>query len=146
MKIQKNIKDFGLSIKGCEDCDKCPLGNLNISCSAVCVDEDISRSLEKMYASCKDFITMVDNYKPPVLDEVEKKYLTNLLIPFVKNYDITIIKETDDYLGKEYLIIKLYVKGVCTDVIELPYFKSNTMYKGMKSHLVYTLKALDLKF
>jgi hypothetical protein len=146
MKIQKNIKDFGLSIKGCNDCDKCPLGKLNISCSAVCVDGDISRSLEKMYTSCKDFITMVDTYKPPVLDEVEKKYLTNILRPFVKNYDITITKETDNYLEKEYLVIKLHVNTTCTDAIELPYFKPNTMYKGMTSHRVYTLKNLGLKF
>lgn len=146
MKIQKNIKDFGLSIKNCKSCDKCPLNNLNISCSEVCRDGDISRSLEKMYASCKDFIAMVDNYKPPVLDEVEKKYLKNLLRPFVNNYNITVTKETDNYLGKEFLVIELYVNTVCTDTVELPYFKPNTMYKGMESHKIYTLKDLGLKF
>jgi hypothetical protein len=144
--LKENIKKITEKINCREDCDKCPLYNLPFPCGAPCTDDDVESSLTKIYSGCKDFIKMVEAYKEPVLDEVEKKYLTNILRPFVKNYDITITKETDNYLGKEYLVIKLHVGTVCTDAIELPYFKPNTMYKGMTSHRVYTLKNLGLKF
>ena len=146
--LKENIKKIAEKINSHEDCekDKCPLYNLPFSCSAICCDDNVASSLTKLYSGCKDFVKMVEEYKEPILDEVEKKYLTNILRPFVKNYDITITKETDNYLGKEYLVIKLHVGTVCTDAIELPYFKSNTMYKGMISHRVYSLKNLGLKF
>lgn len=144
--LKENIKKIAEKINHREDCDKCPLYSLPFGCGAPCCDDNITSSLTKLYSGCKDLIEMIEEYKEPVLDEVEKKYLTNLLRPFVKNYDIKIIKETDNYLEKEYLAIKLYDRIRCTDTIELPYFKPNTMYKGMKSHMVYTLKSLDLKF
>lgn len=78
--------------------------------------------------------------KPEILDEVEKRYLSNVIRPFrdkVKN----IIKIKSIALkDKEYIIIRI-ING---NNIPLPYFDKNTMYKGMRLNKEYTLKELGI--
>lgn len=72
-----------------------------------------------------------------ILDEVEKRYLENLLRPF-KNR----VKYVEKiHYQKEYLYICL---DKADDCITLPYFKKNTMYVGMEPEKEYTLKELRL--
>lgn len=76
-----------------------------------------------------------------ILDSTEKKYLTAVIAPFrdkIKN-----IAKIDEDNGKQYICI-CYYGGLYTEKITLPYFKSGTMYVGMKSDKEYTLKELGL--
>ena len=72
-----------------------------------------------------------------ILDEKEKEYLSAVIRPFkgkvdyIKKFDIT---------GKEFICI--YLKN--NEDIDFPYFKKETMYKGMKLDKRYTLKELGL--
>lgn len=84
-------------------------------------------------------IDVVNGYigKPEILDEEEKRYLEGVIRPFrdkVKN----IIKNTN-YSHQCYIGIRLEHEGFA-----LPYFKENTMYKGMELDKVYTLEELGL--
>ena len=74
----------------------------------------------------------------PILDNIEKNYLSNIIKPF---------KDRVDYIAKinlsnrrEYIFIKM--KNY--EIIYLPFFTAGTMYKGMKNDKNYTLKDLDL--
>ena len=76
-----------------------------------------------------------------ILDSTEKKYLAAIIAPFrdkVKN-----IAKIDKDNGQQYICICHY-GGLYTENITLPYFKSGTMYVGMKSNKVYTLEELGL--
>lgn len=72
-----------------------------------------------------------------ILDDVEKEYLLNIIKPF---------RDKVEYISKnrnlpgEYIIIKI----VKDSTIVFPYFKKNTMYKGMEAYKEYTLKELGL--
>ena len=72
-----------------------------------------------------------------ILDKVEKCYLENLLRPFKDKVEF-ILKSK--YKNKEYLYIQLNMN----EWIGLPYFKKNTMYKGMELEKQYTLEEMGL--
>lgn len=83
--------------------------------------------------------------KKEILDEVEKEYLWNIIKPFkdkvecIRKVGLEGIYNSNN--GKEYIMI-----GIVKDTpISLPYFKENTMYKGMKINRFYTLKDLGLE-
>ena len=76
-----------------------------------------------------------------ILDSTEKKYLAAVIAPFrdkVKN-----IAKIDKDNGNQYICI-CHNGGLYIENIALPYFKSGTMYVGMKSNRVYTLEELGL--
>lgn len=77
-------------------------------------------------------------YKPPILDDVEKDYLSSVIKPF-RNEVECIVKYMFSE-EKEFLAICLH-NG---EEITLPIFIRRTMYKGMKSRKEYTLKELGL--
>ena len=79
-------------------------------------------------------------YKPPILDDVEKAYLSAVIKPFRKR--IEYIEKTDNYYvdGKQFLSIGLVTDDHCY----LPFFKKGTMYKGMEANECYTLEELGL--
>lgn len=83
-------------------------------------------------------IDVVNGYvgKPEILDEEEKRYLEGVIRPFRDKVDHVAKYEIQD---KEYIYIDLG-----NDILQLPYFKENTMYKGMKLDKKYTLKELGL--
>ena len=79
-----------------------------------------------------------EEYKPPILDDVEKAYLSAVIKPFRKN-----IKYIAKYtFSTEAEYVKIYLN--CNDYIVFPNFKRGTMYKGMKTNKEYTLKELEL--
>ena len=84
----------------------------------------------------------------PILDDIEKEYLGNIIKPF-KNKVIGITKY-DYSTNGEYIHIKLkrtispedyFVPLEC---IDLPVFKRGIMYKGMELDREYSLKELEL--
>lgn len=82
---------------------------------------------------------MAQPYKKPILDEVEKKYLSAVIKPFRKKVKHIAIWDTCNG-SKHFVHIKLYDED-CTN---LPNFKPNAMYKGMELHKEYTLEELGL--
>ena len=84
----------------------------------------------------------------PILDDIEKKYLSNIIKPF-RNKVIGITKY-DYSTNGEYIHIKLkrtispvdyFIPLEC---IDLPVFKRGIMYKGMELDREYSLKELEL--
>jgi hypothetical protein len=77
-----------------------------------------------------------------VLDEIEKVYLRSVIKPF-RDRVKGIAKRQD---GRK-AFISIHVKAFDsdeTDNIFLPYFKSDTMYKGMERGRTYTLEELGI--
>lgn len=79
-----------------------------------------------------------EEYKPPILDDVEKAYLSAVIKPFRK--DVECIVKYMFSEEKEFLAISLH-NG---EEMILPNFIRRTMYKGMKLRKAYTLKELGL--
>lgn len=79
-----------------------------------------------------------------ILDEQEKKYLSEVIRPF-RNRVISISKFF--YVFDNSYTIEIYIKSAIgffeTEIIRLPLFKNN-MYKGMAKNKAYTLEDLDL--
>lgn len=85
---------------------------------------------------------LLEEAKEPILDDVEKKYLSAVIKPY-KNKVTCITKVKDEY--KENMrYIRITVRSVGTEYINLPWFKENTMYKGMEVNKEYSLEELGL--
>lgn len=87
-----------------------------------------------------------EEYKEPVLDDEEKKYLSAVIKPFRDR--VAYIKKDDAYnVGYgdgENIRIELCDKDDVRDYFSLPWFAKGTMYKGMKERKKYSLEELDL--
>lgn len=84
--------------------------------------------------------------KKPILDDVEKEYLSNVIKPF-RNQVFNICKHNIICCEYEYEQIKIQVKDGIDNgytTISLPIFKKDTMYKGMKAGKAYGLNELGL--
>ena len=81
--------------------------------------------------------------KLPILDDIEKKYLNNVIKPFRKH--IITIRKIQNY-KYEFIEIVIYstVEGVSCEVISFPYFNKGKMYQGMGVNREYTLEELGL--
>lgn len=77
--------------------------------------------------------------KPEILDEAEKRYLRGVIRPFRDKVDY-IVKQKSGAINKEYILIH-FPNNLN---ISFPYFKPNTMYKGMALDKAYTLEELGL--
>lgn len=76
-------------------------------------------------------------YKEPILDDEEKEYLSAVIKPWrEKVISIIKIRVNEDYF------ISIRLKN--GEKVNLPWFKKDTMYKGMKSGKEYTLEELGL--
>lgn len=95
------------------------------------------------YGTKKSLVNwLLQDYKEPILEDGERKYLSAIIKPF-KNNVIGITKVEDDYeKGKYY--IRIIVRKHGKEYINLPWFDENTMYKGMKENKEYTVKELGL--
>ena len=81
---------------------------------------------------------LLEEAKEPVLDDVEREYLSAVIKPFRKKVmDVVKVQYGE---GKQSIRIRVSY-GDCA---ELPFFKNNTMYKGMKLYRNYTLEELGL--
>ena len=85
---------------------------------------------------------LLEECKEPILTDSEREYLSSVIKPY-KNKVTGITKVKDEY--KENMrYIRIKVRSVGTEYINLPWFKENTMYKGMKDLKEYTLEELGL--
>ena len=83
-------------------------------------------------------IWLSEEAKEPILDEVEKSYLSAVIKPFRKKVmDVVKIQYSG---GRQSIRIRVSY-GDCA---ELPFFKNNTMYKGMEVGKYYTPEELGL--
>lgn len=92
------------------------------------------------YKAMKSVIGWLEQeYKPPILDEKEKAYLSAIIKPFRERVK-RIEKISNNFIGaKQFLCIEL-----TTDNCTLPVFEKETMYKGMEVNREYTLEELGL--
>lgn len=92
------------------------------------------------FQSCTDAILdwMAQLYKEPILDKVERKYLSDVIRPFRKKVDTISKFHTANTM--QYIYFQMKDKNGWT----LPLFKKGTMYKGMVQGKHYTLDELGL--
>ena len=87
-----------------------------------------------------------EEYKPDVLDEEEKEYLSVVIGPFRSR--VICIRKLEYGPLKYSINIRLYrEKGddaPGNDYIRLPFFTGDKMYKGMEADKSYTLEELGL--
>ena len=81
---------------------------------------------------------LLSEYKEPVLDEEERKYLSDVIRPFRKKVDT--ISKFHTVNTMQYIYFQMKDKNGWA----LPLFKKGTMYKGMVQGKHYTLEELDL--
>ena len=82
---------------------------------------------------------LLSEYKEPILDDVEKEYLSAVIKPFRKMIAY-IVKAQDFDDGKQCIRIILQ-NG---DGMHFPYLDDDEMYKGMEVNKEYSLEELDL--
>lgn len=83
---------------------------------------------------------MAQPYREPILDDAEKKYLSEVIKPFLSKIKYIAKFKSACSEDKQYIHIAFYEGGGLT----FPYFKANSMYKGMELNKAYTLKELRL--
>lgn len=79
-----------------------------------------------------------EEYKPTILTEKEKAYLSAVIKPFREKVEY-VYKKCSEIDEREYLEISLE-----NGVISFPYFEKGTMYKGMELDEPYTVEELGL--
>lgn len=102
---------------------------LNLPCSSRC--KECKKSVVKW---------LLEEYKEPILDDVEKAYLNSVIKPFRKKVNsITKILVCDS----KKCFIRIRVNN--TEHVNLPNFNiASGMYAGMRSFRAYTLEELGL--
>lgn len=87
---------------------------------------------------------LLEEYKEPILDDAERKYLSAVIKPFKAN--VTGICKLRFY--SYFCCIRIYAESIPSevraDVIDLPLFEIDTMYKGMETNKHYSLEELGL--
>ncbi len=83
------------------------------------------------------FNWLEEEYKPQILDDVEKAYLSAFIKPFRKR--IEYIEKIGFANSDQFLSVTLE-----NDYCGLPNFKEGTMYRGMELNKHYTLEELGL--
>ena len=86
---------------------------------------------------------LLEETKEPVLDDVEKEYLSAVINPFRK----IIVTVSKHRLNNDFEYIAIRVKSLKEDEEEnmcFPAFKIGTMYKGMELDKKYSLEELGL--
>lgn len=114
---------------------------------ACSIDERLHRKFIKGYCGgfncegCGERVLkwLLEEAKEPVLDDVEKEYLSAVIKPFRKRIAY-IVKAQDFDDGKQCIRIILQ-NG---DGMHFPYLDDDAMYKGMEVNKEYSLEELDL--
>ena len=86
---------------------------------------------------------LLSEYKEPILDEVEREYLSAVCRPYKVE---TICKKTTFSKNSQWIKIctnSTYLNGY--EYIHLPAFNANTMYKGMELGKAYTPQELGVR-
>lgn len=79
--------------------------------------------------------------KKPILDDIERRYLSNVIKPFRDRVKDIVKHGYDCY---EYIEIRFYSENIPMGNINLPYYEKSSMYKGMELDKRYSLKDLGL--
>lgn len=79
----------------------------------------------------------------PILDNIEKCYLENVLRPF-KSRVMSISKSEDFDYEYIWIRVELPIHNHGNTTCKLPYFDKGTMYKGMELYKQYSLEELEL--
>lgn len=111
----------------------------DLSC---CVNSEILKlDCVKHCSECKKHAIewLLEEYKEPVLDDVEREYLSATIKPFRKMIAY-IVKAQDFDDGKQCIRIILQ-NG---DGMHFPYLNDDAMYKGMEVNKEYSLEELGL--
>lgn len=130
------------------DGDKCTLKNGQV----IFVDKTSMygfNNLDKQLRYFNDDVSIVKVERPlkyktmferkeEILDEVEKKYLADVVRPF-RSKVRSVYKMTSVCSNKEFINIQLRDEN-----FSLPYFEKGTMYKGIQTGKRYTLEELGL--
>ena len=77
------------------------------------------------------------------LDEKEKDYLSAVIKPF-RDDVISIKKYNNGYSNYSCIVIEVKPLGIPKEFIDLPSFRSGTMYNGLETNREYILEELDL--
>lgn len=81
---------------------------------------------------------LLQDYKEPILDEGERKYLSDVIRPFRNKIDT--ISKFNTFDDRQYIYIGMKDRRWSN----LPCFPKGTMYKGMKDGRHYSLEELGL--
>ena len=100
-------------------------------------DNDCCGNCHECYDRCIRWLA--EEYEEPVLDEVERKYLSDVIKPFRKKISC-IRKSKDPRKGKNYIKIE-FCDG---DRMFFPNLSNDAMYKGMELDKKYSLEELGL--
>lgn len=93
-----------------------------------CCDKPMTMAISELAANA------LVEYEAPVLDEVEKKYLSAVIKPFRHR-----VKSIYKYkIGRGNKRESLCIQMTGYDSFDLPTFPKETMYKGMESNREYT--------
>lgn len=84
---------------------------------------------------------LCSEYKEPILDDEEKKYLSAVIKPFRKDVEYIVKLPKFEWIQEA---IYIHIGRSWRGNIELPTFKKGAMYKGMKIDKRYTLEELGL--
>ena len=85
----------------------------------------------------------ITKVEQPILDDIEKKYLSNIIKPFRNKVEW--IKKVSSFEQRNLEYIKIsYQNAAQSVVLNFPDFKVGTMYRGMKIGKSYTLKELGI--
>ena len=79
-----------------------------------------------------------EEYKPEILTDKEKAYLSAVIKPF---------RENTKYIEKRFFVLNSEYIMICFrnhETLSFPTFKTGKMYKGMESDKEYTLEELGL--
>lgn len=108
-----------------------------------CKEENDSCGSKRCFECRKDNIEwLLEEYKEPILNDVEKEYLSAVIKPFRDKVDsIRKIAESEKI---ESILIYVNSFNDSKDVIYLPRFEKGKMYQNMKDGKYYTLEELGL--
>ncbi len=102
-------------------------------CSNRCYEVEYNNSKQIDWFTVNDIEIVKE-----LLNEKEKEYLNNVIKPFRDK--VTFIQKNSSRLGE---FIRIGIKS--DTAINLPYFETGKMYKGMESDINYTLSELELE-
>ena len=115
-----------------------------VKCNSVCRCIDCKFNVKDGVCSIKKLQEWANaEYKEPILDEVEREYLSAVCRPYKVE---TICKESTLNNDGQWLYIRIdnVILGGC-EYIHLPSFEDNNMYKGMEVKKRYTPQELGIK-
>lgn len=83
-------------------------------------------------------------FRKPILDDVEREYLKTVFKPFASRIKWVSKQQLDGWGVTEY--IYAIMTDPSGDGLNLPAFKTGTMYKGMTPNKTYTLEELGITY